>query len=57
MKTVEYFKAADESCKIYKHKSGIPIYVIEKPDFNTSFAVYGTKYKAFHKYGHTVICR
>ena len=44
MKTVEYFKAADESCKIYKHKSGIPIYVIEKPDFNTSFAVYGTKY-------------
>ena len=44
MKTNAEFKLINESCKIYEHKSGIKIYVIEKPQFNTTFAAYGTRY-------------
>lgn len=44
MKTLDKIDRLKQSCKVYEHKSGIKIYVCEKPEFNTSFAIYGTRY-------------
>lgn len=34
----------DEEIKVYTHKSGLRVYVCEKPKYTSSFAVFGTRY-------------
>lgn len=34
----------NEEIKIYTHKSGLKVYVCEKPEYASSFAVFGTRY-------------
>lgn len=34
----------NESIKVYKHKSGLSVYVCEKKDYSSSFAIFGTRY-------------
>lgn len=34
----------NEQVKVYKHKSGLEVYVCEKPEFSSSFAIFGTRY-------------
>ena len=33
-----------EKVKVYKHKSGLEVYVCEKPEFSSSYAIFGTRY-------------
>lgn len=33
-----------EKCTVYTHKSGLKIYVIEKPDYSSCYAIFGTRY-------------
>ena len=44
MVNFEYNDLLKEGCKTYTHKTGITISVIEKPEFNTTYAVCGTRY-------------
>lgn len=37
-------KTADESCITATHSSGLKVYICEKPELNTSYAVFGTHY-------------
>lgn len=34
----------DEQVIVYKHKSGLEVYVCEKPEFSSSYAIFGTRY-------------
>ena len=36
--------AANESCTVATHSSGLQVYICEKPDFSVNYAVFGTHY-------------
>ncbi len=44
MKTVVENKGIKEQCQIYRHKSGMNIYVCEKPEYSSAYAIFGTRY-------------
>ena len=37
-------KDIGESVKIYTHKSGLKVYVCEKPDYSSAYTIFGTRY-------------
>lgn len=37
-------KKLDETVKVYTHKTGLKVYVCEKPDYSSSYAIFGTRY-------------
>lgn len=37
-------KDINEAIKIYTHKSGLKVYVCEKPEYSSSYAIFGTRY-------------
>ena len=37
-------KKTGESCRVFKHSSGLTVYVSEKPDFASASVVYGTRF-------------
>ncbi len=39
-----YCETANESCIKAVHSSGLKIFIAEKPDFNTNYAIFGTHY-------------
>ena len=37
-------KNINETVKIYTHKSGLKVYVCEKNNYSSSYAIFGTRY-------------
>ncbi|MBQ2677210.1 MAG: insulinase family protein [Clostridia bacterium] len=44
MKQTFINKELKESCAFYQHKSGVKIYVAEKPEYSSAYAIFGTRY-------------
>ena len=39
-----YNEKINETIKVYEHKSGLKVYVCEKKDYSSSYAIFGTRY-------------
>lgn len=44
MKTIVENRDLNEQCAVYTHKSGLKVYVQEKPLYSSAYAIFGTRY-------------
>lgn len=44
MITIQKCESIGEEVQVYRHKSGLKVYVCEKKDYNSSYALFGTRY-------------